>query len=416
MEYLFNSKSFGVVIYMSDERYSVNIEENSKIHCVDSKRDIYLGFITKLYKLGLSDNNIVNVVIAHEHGDMYNKCHMQIYIEFLDKVRKVLLPGNFKLNDITYLYITQHAKYPKRLREYCKKSNDYDEYFPDKSIKEILRNLEILDELMDNDDPYGVLLKRTDLDEEGIKTLFSNCCKPEFKKSFVVNAKKVFENYSLFIKKDENKLDFKWQFPGHIYDYCINHNSDDDKKLKIYCMLYNWYNDYCTIDQSSIRRRKALFLFSFKGGLGKSCFARGLVPELSLCESPYYVYCRGTLDASEFLRKKKTARLVILDDINYIEKDIEIWKALAVSEPTNIRSPYYNIQWNKSLPCILLSNNIKTFNYWYSAIDLRNRCVFVSIDFYIGPPGTENRFTSKMDFELTDDVKDAIEKLNNNDN
>ena len=133
-----------------------------------------------------------------------------------------------------------------------------------------------------------------------------------------------------------------------------------------------------------------------------------MVPEISICNSPYYVYCRGTLDASEFIRKRDNAKLIILDDVNYIDKDIEIWKALTVSEPTNIRSPYHNFAWKKSLPCIMLSNNIKTLKYWTEAEDLKSRCVFIGIDFYIGPPGSDNEENRRLDSFFTDDINEKL--------
>lgn len=177
-----------------------------------------------------------------------------------------------------------------------------------------------------------------------------------------------------------------------------NEENKREELYEKYEYIYKWFNKYCLPEGEF--RRKALFLFSFTGGYGKSYFARGLVPELGLCNSPYYVYCRGTLDASEFRLKKKFAKLVIIDDVGYVDKDMEIWKALAVGEPTNIRTPYHNLCWNKSLPCIFLSNNKKTFLYWVTNEDLKSRCVFVSIDDYIGPPGTENKTYQKFEGSL----------------
>ena len=101
---------------------------------------------------------------------------------------------------------------------------------------------------------------------------------------------------------------------------------------------------------------------------------------------------------------------MILDDINYISNDIEIWKALTVSEPTNIRSPYHNIPWNHSLPCIMMSNNIKTLKFWMETEDLKSRCIFVGIDFYIGPPGTDSEENHKVDSYLTSDIYSKLQE------
>jgi hypothetical protein len=99
---------------------------------------------------------------------------------------------------------------------------------------------------------------------------------------------------------------------------------------------------------------------------------------------------------------------VILDDVNYIGNDMEIWKALSVSEPTNIRSPYHNTPWLKSLPCVLLSNNTKTLKYWLETEDLQTRCVFIGLDFYIGPPGTDSEENHRVDSLLSEDIKEFL--------
>ena len=46
--------------------------------------------------------------------------------------------GKFIIDDITYLYMTQNAKTPAKLRNYCRKDGDFIELTPEKSIKEII--------------------------------------------------------------------------------------------------------------------------------------------------------------------------------------------------------------------------------------------------------------------------------------
>lgn len=406
------SKSFGVVVYMDEQMYSDDKEQNMFIHFPITRDVVINNLILCLYNLKLSEEIINCIVIGHEHGEEKGKCHMQIYIEFDKKVRKILQPGSFSINNVKYLYIFQHAKSPKKLQEYCKKGNDFSEFLPCKKIKEILRENNMISELEDVDDPYDILLNKNDLSNEQIKNLFQKCNISEYKKTYLVYAKKIYDTYSNFIRKTEDTIDFKWNFPKHMLDVLSQEIDLSNRIFMTYKKLFEWYKEYCIIDQNVIKRRKALFLFSLRGGLGKSFFARSLVPEINICNSPFYVYCRGSLDAGEFLKKENTARIVILDDINYIDKDIEIWKALAVSEPTNIRSPYHNIPWMKSLPCVLLSNNIKTLKYWMETDDLKNRCVFVSVDFYIGPPGTEILSNQYVDYILSDDVEIKIRELN----
>ena len=398
----FNCKSFGIVIY----------QENHEIindHIPFEKKETIYGLFKRFYELGIGiKNEIENYVIAHEHGDEKNYCHFQIYIKFSNKLRKIIKPDCFIINNIKLLYIAQNAKAPAKLKNYCKKGNDYYEEYPGKTIKEILRENNLIEDTIDVDDPYDLLFNKEGLSCEDIVNIFKNCTNTDYKKNFFGNSKNIFETYFSYINKINNIQDFTWKFPSHIIEYINSNKSETDFKLRVYTKMYNWFTSYCLKEGNY--RRKSLFLFSITGGLGKSCFARNLVPEVSLCNSPYYVYCRGTLDAKEFEKKRDTAKLIILDDINYIDKDIEIWKALAVSEPTNIRTPYYNIAWEKSLPCILLSNNIKTLNYWLDTPDLKTRCVFIGIDFYIGPPGTDKAEYHNVDTLLSQDVNSSLKK------
>ena len=72
-----------------------------------------------------------------------------------------------------------------------------------------------------------------------------------------------------------------------------------------------------------------------------------LIAPMFMPQQEHYVAADATVinvDGGSFqLNVDKTATLVILDDINDISYDIEIWKALTVSEPTNIRSPYHKV-------------------------------------------------------------------------
>ena len=404
-----NSKSFGIVSYMDESMYKNDPEIDQYIHFPVKKEVFMLMLLKNFYNLGIGKNNsLEEIVIGHEHGDKDAKCHMQIFIMFGNRIKRQIKPNSFEIDGIKYLYMAQTTKTPAKLRNYCKKDKDFYEFLPSKSIKEILKEKNLLDELMDVDDPYDVLLNKENLTDNQIKNIFKNCSITEYKKDYMTNSKKIYETYNNYVKIEVEIPEFKWNFPKHIYTYLEDNYDVENKYTKVYTKLYGWYKTYC--EPEGYFRRKALFLFSLQGGVGKSYFARSLVPEISICNSPYYVYCRGSLDGSEFLRKNKTAKLVILDDINYIDKDIEIWKALTVSEPTNIRSPYYNFPWKHSLPCVMMSNNIKTLKYWMEAEDLKSRCIFVGVDFYIGPPGTDKEENHTVDSFLTNDIHSKLEQ------
>ena len=408
-ETYFKTKSFGVIIQMTEYMYDEDPVKNSSIHIPFSKDIIIIGLLKKFYELKIGINNVINeIVVGHEHGNERKKCHMQVFISFDTQIRKNINPGEFEVEGISFIFIAQHCKSPKKLREYCKKSGDFLASFPCTKLKDILKEKGVIDDKMDVDDPYDYILKRNNLSENDIKNVFINCDVSDHKKSFMINSKQIMETYNKYVRKKDDVMEFQWLFPKHMLEYIFADEHDDEIKYKTFSTLYNWFLSYCDITCDVIKRRKALFLFSIRGGMGKSYFARGLVPEINIGNSPYYVYCRGTLDGGEFLKKSKTAKLVILDDINYISSDIEIWKALAVGEPTNIRSPYHNVPWLCSLPCVMLSNNLKTLKYWMETEDLKSRCIFVSVNFFIGPPDKDNDQYHSFDYMLSPDVESAL--------
>ena len=44
------------------------------------------------------------------------------------------------------------------------------------------------------------------------------------------------------------------------------------------------------------------------------------------------------------------------------------------------------------------------------AEDLKSRCIFVGVDFYIGPPGTDKEENHTVDSFLTNDIHDKLEQ------
>ena len=409
-----NAKSFGIVIYMGNVEYSENSLDNVNIHMKHDKKRTILGMFQHWYENGILLNAcIMDVVIGHEHGEENRKCHYQIFIQLNKKIDRNFKPGEFRLDNTDYLYMSQKCRTPAAYKNYCKKDGDFIELMPGENIKTILKSENLLDELENVDDPYKEVMLRNNLSDNEITNIFKTCEITEFRKDFMNNSKKILDTYHRLFKTENKEIpEFHWRFPQHILDYLENSIDRNSEKYIALNAIHCWYKKYCILNQTNVVRRKSLFLFSLKGGVGKSYFARSLVPEISVGNSPYYVYCRGTLDGGEFERKKNDAKLVILDDINYISNDLEIWKALTVSEPTNIRSPYHNTPWLKSLPCILMSNNIKTLKYWIDAEDLKTRCVFVCINFFLGPPGTDSEEHHRSDEYLTCDVMEKLDKSN----
>ena len=86
-EYMMASKSFGIVIYMDSKLYNTDALVNAEIHFPMTKEKIATGLFKALYDIGLGGFEVESMIMGHEHGTDNNKCHMQVYIKFTQKVR-----------------------------------------------------------------------------------------------------------------------------------------------------------------------------------------------------------------------------------------------------------------------------------------------------------------------------------------
>ena len=186
------AKSFGIVIYMDDSVYKDDPNLNMEIHFPVAKDIVFYNLLKTFYNKGICNKNALDyAIVAHEHGDKERKCHMQIFLTFDKKIQRQIKPGNFMINDVTYLYMAQNAKTPAKLRNYCRKTGDFVEFMPQSSIKDVLKENNMIDELVDVDDPYDLLLNKEDLSDKQIKSIFKNCQVTEYKKDFMSNSKKI---------------------------------------------------------------------------------------------------------------------------------------------------------------------------------------------------------------------------------
>ena len=85
-----------------------------------------------------------------------------------------------------------------------------------------------------------------------------------------------------------------------------------------------------------------------------------------------------------------------------------------------MRSLYIdNKTFNKSVPCIILTNNFETYQYMCNSNEFYLDLVKFGIDFYIGPPGTapvrENHVFNSWGVKAKiNDYKAKKKSLNNN--
>ncbi len=366
-------RSLGVVIYGDNNMYAQTETENELIHIKIEKETVYKFLLDKMRKEFSAEP--IAIIVGHEHGENNKKCHFQCCMKFAKRFNRTIKPFATEINGIKIIGMFQRGKHPAKLWNYCKKDGDYYASEPD--------------DVCDN--VYERLVKEKERSVENITDLM---CAGD-PKTFVLFGDKIINNYENLVKQRELPK-FQWIFPQHLLDYLTDdeHDTDFDRdeKDKYYHML-KWFKEHCITED--VTRRQCLFLVSTERGMGKTEFAKRLVPH-----EDYFIYCRGTLDAGEFKRKAKTAKLIILDDVSYIGTEKEMWKALISGEAVNICTKYHNYPWKGGLPCIVLTNELSTVSYWTNSNLFNSQCCFINIRKYLGPDGTRPVFLDKKDIHF----------------
>ena len=145
-------------------------------------------------------------------------------------------------------------------------------------------------------------------------------------------------------------------------------------------LIYKWFNGECIIEKP---RRKALVLYSKERAIGKTMLAKAMAGG----QEDDYIICRGNFNSSQFQKEKP--RMLILDDMNFMSGQLEMWKALCTGERVSIRDAYCNVEFKHGLPTIITTNSYKTFKFMLNSEYFANDCYFCWVRKYIGPPGTE---------------------------
>lgn len=396
--WLADAKAFGLILMGDNSIYELDPEANKDIHIPNIKKDDVLEyFLSPLNETPIKEA-LQKIVIGHEHGVENNKCHFQIYIEFKKRIHRQIKPFDCKINGTTLLGIYQPMKKRKEaLINYCKKDGDFIEW-EDKPAS------------FTNDSAYwSSLISQSSNAIDVIESMKIN--RPKDLLFFGDRIKKNFENLVEVVQPQE----FAWVLPQHLMELAdkdpesVTHSEFFfQRKCKA---IQSWINDYLIPEKMS--RRKALFLYSEKRGVGKSQFAKRLVND-----PLYYIYNRTSINAEEFERKQKTARLVIIDDVKFVEGDREMWKALISSEETQIVSKYYNLTFKHGLPTIIITNELSTIAFWTDSAMFKTQCIFINIEQYMGPPATQIKELEKIethfdpDFEAVLDAYKLKKKLN----
>lgn len=378
----FNSKGIGAVVYMEPKNYETE-DKIENIHINAAKFEIYNAICDLFFPT--KKNILKYAIIGHEHGSKLKKCHYQCGFVFTDKLNMILTPGKFTIRDITYLVMFQSVQNPNAIMTYCKKEHDYTIMGEGNGLQS--------KESKTCSGIFTKILSTNNLTKKDIIELVKNEGDEEDKKYFLYGGEKLLNNYTNMIKINE-KPPFEWKFPEHMRDQTL-----DAEKVAVYNLIYKWFQEECVPDKTF--RRKALVLFSMRRACGKTEFAKRLVPH-----PDYYIYCRSSINGQQFEKKETEARLVILDDLypSNSAPFIEMMKALVSGESTDLQSKYCQHFFDKNLPTIICTNNIKLYKMYKLDPMFRTQCYVIGFNFYIGPPGTEPEKLTKIDAYETEEI------------
>ena len=450
--------SFGAVIYMEKDKYyndSNEYEKNLNIHMCHYKEIIGLGLLKAVEKRVGSGKILREFIINHEHGDKTCKCHMQCFLKFGNRIRSQMRPGKFCISGITYLYMFQKATFEPKLRNYCKKQskgvNKFEKfadfkfednetigkYLSDRNLIELKPYEKNVRRVFGQESKLVDVMRQQDITADDLIAVVRDDETPVQERLYIIgNMNKILQFHNDYIAP-KPVLSYKWNFPDHAEELINKINmippnryyeltSYKERELKkIFSLIKSWFMKYCIMNDPlnfDVTSRKKGLLIHGPRGIGKTLFCQSLITSVNLNaqDSPFIVYCKGSIVSDEFETKKDTAQLVMLDDVTFVQNQKQMIKALIVGASTRIRSLHNDkFLWSRSCPCIILTNELSTFYYMANSDEFKNDLYSISIEepinpddaLYLGPPGTmpNDRFNKPICY-VTPGSQGAIDR------
>ena len=182
----------------------------------------------------------------------------------------------------------------------------------------------------------------------------------------------------------EEMEDFEFIWPSHLESLKINNHG-----------LFQWFESEC---KSTLSRRKCLVLYSKHRAMGKTRFAKMITGDMTGTDQKHYIITRGMSFTKENFTKVAHPKLLIMDDmeLKQVKMQEAIFKALVTSEEVNIRDCYINYEFKHGLPTIMTLNSGELWDYLRNSDMFKQECIFVEVNSYIGPPGTNQRNENKI--------------------
>ena len=194
------------------------------------------------------------------------------------------------------------------------------------------------------------------------------------------------------------------QYKNELFEFYTDMTVEDRKNMQVselseyylkehnlyqYAILMQWFIKYL-LHKDLFHRFKTLMIFSPVRALAKTMTIKSFIH----FDSRYWIYCRNTFLKSMFA--KDAAELLVLDDMDY-QKDFnkETWKMMwtGEGEGAGVRSCHQNFMYNKKLPCVTITNELKFFRFFLQSEHFHQEAYFMQPLEYLGPEGTQREFT-----------------------
>ena len=385
--------STALIIYADSSFYSSSESVNQTLHLPgvtnNEYRTVYLKLIETLFKSKYQCQPS-RIVIGHEH-DTKGKCFLQVCCIFPSIFQKTLKLGSFTvessyynlLNGVTFYFKKQKARYTSAINQYIRKGGDY---FTSGNSEE--------------ETSSSFRSKQNKRKKQ--MTLFSQ--NTPFMNNRETKSSSLILHRTNEITQDENvnnnmvvELDDidEGLTPLPSFSWVPN-----ESVFTNYPFIKKWYELYAIPE--SLRKRKALLLYSDCPSLGKTEFAKRLVNN-----EAYFAIMQ---DKFQKVVIKTPPKLGILDNLTCLPFNHQTFREIITGQRALVNENEMNFYWPYEIPWIITTRNWDLVKFLYKSDEFNKFIMFVEIRDYLGPKGTEPEGMNETEAWFSKDTWNFLKK------
>ena len=385
--------STALIIYADSSFYSSSESVNQTLHLPgvtnNEYRTVYIKLIETLFKSKYQCQPS-RIVIGHEH-DTKGKCFLQVCCIFPSIFQKTLKLGSFTvessyynlLNGVTFYFMKQKARYTSAINQYIRKGGDY---FTSGNSEE--------------ETSSSFRSKQNKRKKQ--MTLFSQ--NTPFMNNRETKSSSLILHRTNEITQDENvnnnmvvELDDidEGLTPLPSFSWVPN-----ESVFTNYPFIKKWYELYAIPE--SLRKRKALLLYSDCPSLGKTEFAKRLVNN-----EAYFAIMQ---DKFQKVVIKTPPKLGILDNLTCLPFNHQTFREIITGQRALVNENEMNFYWPYEIPWIITTRNWDLVKFLYKSDEFNKFIMFVEIRDYLGPKGTEPEGMNETEAWFSKDTWNFLKK------